>query len=77
MARLRCQNGTPRVRHDVAFLRHGVATVHSEQILYFVYEHLIFIHRLFKDPNKGLMGVHIRVYERENVPYLTASAIFV
>ena len=28
---------------------------------------LVFVHQLFKDPNKGLMGVHIRVYERENV----------
>ena len=37
---------------------------------------LVFVHRLFRDPNKGLMGVHIRVYERENVPYL-ASTIFV
>ena len=34
---------------------------------------LVFVHRCFRDPNKGLMGVHIRVYERENVPYLTAS----
>ena len=38
---------------------------------------LVFVHRLFKDPNKGLMGVHIRVYERENVLYLAALAIFV
>ena len=34
---------------------------------------LVFVHRLFRDPNKGLMGVHIRVYERENVPYLATS----
>ena len=37
---------------------------------------LIFVHRLFMDPNKSLM-VHIRVYERENVPYLAALTIFV
>ena len=30
---------------------------------------LVYVHRLFRDPNKGLMGVHIRVYERENVPF--------
>ena len=35
---------------------------------------LVFVHRLFRDPNKGLMGVHIRVYERENVLYLATSA---
>ena len=35
---------------------------------------LVFVHRLFRDPNKGLMGVHIRAYKRENVPYLTAEA---
>ena len=35
---------------------------------------LVFVHLLFRDPNKGLMGVHIRVYERENVSYLAASA---
>ena len=35
---------------------------------------LVFVHRLFRDPNKGLLGVHIRVYERENVPYLTVEA---
>ena len=33
---------------------------------------LVFIHRLFRDPNKGLIGVHIRVYERENIQYLAA-----
>ena len=38
---------------------------------------LVFVHRLFRDPNKGLMRVYIRVYERENVPYLIALAIFV
>ena len=69
-ARPRCQDGTPRVHHDVAFLRRGIATVHSEQLLDFVYEHLAFVHRLFRDPNKGFMGVHIRLYEKENVPYL-------
>ena len=63
-------SGTPRR----TFLRCGIATVHSEQFLDFVYEHLVFIYQLFRDPNKGLMGVHIRVYERENVPYLTAEA---
>ena len=40
---------------------------------YFALLSLVFVHRLFRDPNKGLMGVHIRVYERENVPYLAAS----
>ena len=73
-ARSRCQNGTPRVRHDIAFLCCGVATVHSEQFLDFIYEHLVFVHRLFRDPNKGLMGVHIRVYERENVSYLAEAS---
>ena len=34
---------------------------------------LVFIHRLFRDPNKGLTGLHIRIYERENVPYLITS----
>ena len=34
---------------------------------------LIFVHRLFSDPNKDLIGVHIRVYDRENVPYLAAE----
>ena len=29
-ARPRCQNGTPQVRYGVAFLRPGVATIHSE-----------------------------------------------
>ena len=29
-ARLRCQNGTPRVRHDGVLLRCDVATVHSK-----------------------------------------------
>ena len=38
---------------------------------------LVFVHRLFRDPNKGLIGVHIRVYERENILYLFASAIFI
>ena len=28
---------------------------------------------IVRDPNKGLIGVHIRVYERENVPYLATS----
>ena len=85
--RLRCQNGTPQVRQDIAklchceglrrsvvVLRHGVDTVHSKQFSDFFYEHLIFVHRLFRDPNKGLMGVHKRVYERENILYLTAEA---
>ena len=36
-ARPRCQNGTPWVRH-------GVAAIHREQFLDFVYEHLVFIH---------------------------------
>ena len=31
--RLRCQNGTPRVGHDVAFLLCDVAIVQREQIL--------------------------------------------
>ena len=44
---------------------------------YFAHLSLIFVHRLFRDLNKGLMGVHIRVYERENVSYLTVSTIFV
>ena len=35
---------------------------------------LVFVHRLFRDPNKGLMGVNIRVYERENLPYLATLA---
>ena len=35
---------------------------------------LVFVHLLFMDPNKGLMGVHIRKYERDNVPYLAAEA---
>ena len=35
---------------------------------------LVFVHRLFRDPNKGLLGIHIRVYKRENVPYLAAEA---
>ena len=34
---------------------------------------LVFIHRLFRDLNKGFMGVHIRVYERENAPCLAPS----
>ena len=38
----------------------------------FVSENLVVIHRYFRDPNKGLMRVHIRVYERENVLYLCA-----
>ena len=65
-------------------LHHGVATVHIEQFLDCCSESLVFVHRFFRDPNKILMGVHIRVYERENVLYLTtkakrsfASAIFV
>ena len=51
---------------------------------YYALLSLVFVHRLFRDPNKGLMGVHIIVYEGEKVPYLTyleklrfASAIFV
>ena len=36
-ARPRCQNGTPRVRHGVALLLRGVATVHSEQIFGFLF----------------------------------------
>ena len=36
---------------------------------------LIFVHRLFRDPNKGLMRVHIKVYERENVSYLATLAM--
>ena len=35
---------------------------------------LVFVHRLFRDPNKGLMGLHIRVYKRENIPYLAPLA---
>ena len=37
---------------------------------YYALLSLVFVHRLFRDPNKGLMGVHIRVYKRENIPYL-------
>ena len=45
-ARLRCQNGTPRVYHDIAVLRCGLATVHSENFFFnFVSEHLVFVHR--------------------------------
>ena len=29
-ARPRFQNGTPRVRHDIALLRRGTTTIHSE-----------------------------------------------
>ena len=35
--RPRCQNGTPRVRHDVALLRRGVAIVHNEKFLDFCF----------------------------------------
>ena len=71
MARPRCQNGTPRVHHGVALLRRNVAAVHREQFFFFfVSEHLVFIHRLFRDPNKGLMGVQIRmkVSKKRTVP---------
>ena len=33
---------------------------------------LVFVHRLFRDPNKSLMGVYIRIYEGGNVSYLAA-----
>ena len=36
-ARPRCQNGTPRVRHDIAKLCRSVPTVHSEKILDFCF----------------------------------------
>ena len=54
--------------------RRGVATVHNEQFLDCCSKSLVFVHRLFRDPNKILMGVRIRVYERENVPYLATKA---
>ena len=38
--------------YAVAMLCHGVATVHNEQISIFVFEHLVLVHRQFKDPNK-------------------------
>ena len=67
MARPRCQNGIPRVSHSEALLRRGVATVHNEKFFWiFVFEHLLFVHRLFRDPNKGLMGVQIRMKLSEN-----------
>ena len=34
----RCQNGTPRVHHDVALLRRGVATIHNKQFLDFCFQ---------------------------------------
>ena len=37
---------------------------------YYALLSLVFVHQLFRDPNKGLMGVHIRVYERVNISYL-------
>ena len=36
-ARLRCQNGTPRVFHGISLLRCGVATVHSEHFFGFLF----------------------------------------
>ena len=40
---------------------------------------LVFVHRLFRDPNKRLMGVQIRmkVSEKRTVPYRLGEAIFV
>ena len=62
MARPRCQNGTPRVSHDEALLCRGVATVYNEQFFWiFIFKHLVVVHRLFRDPNKGLMRVQIRM----------------
>ena len=55
-------------------LRRSVATVHNEQFFDCCSESLVLVHRLLRDPNKILMGVHIRVYERENVPYLATKA---
>ena len=37
VARLRCQNGTPRVRHNVVVLRRGVDTVHRGQKFGFLF----------------------------------------
>ena len=60
MMRSRCQNGTPRVRHDVAVLRRGeseslshnvevlcrsVATVYNKPFRIFVSQHLVFVHQ--------------------------------
>ena len=41
MARLRCQNGTPRVRHGEC-LRHSVATVHRGQNFGFLFRKFSF-----------------------------------
>ena len=50
----------PRVRCGV-LLRRSIDTVHSKRIFGFCYESLIFVHRLFRNPNKLLMGVQIKM----------------
>ena len=54
----------------------GTGTDASNNLVFAYYAplSLVFVHLLFRDPNKGLMGVHIRKYERENVLYLAAMA---
>ena len=51
------QNGHPRVRCSKAVLHRGEGTIHTGQIFMLFLKVPVFVHRLFRNPNKLSMGV--------------------